>query len=256
MDWSAYLKTSGSEKVYRRILPYLILTAVTLALSAPAWADGDKLDALIKDYGTIGRDLHKAQATQAALMKQKTALDARGADLSRRQAALNAQADSHNSAAAEQQRELAKSRSDCNNSNQNSSGQANECDNAIKKLNQKTADLNAGVAPLQAQQNQLDLEYGQYNQAANDWTEQENRNTTALNALYRALNDWSDRADGLMGSGPFMDEVEASHAGEACTHRNLPDGMLSIEELQHYAAGAERCLKYVAAQRKQAARTP
>lgn len=231
------------------VLP--ILVAMTTAAAA-ADAPGDKVHTLVKDYASINRDLRKTQAVQAALMQQKSKIDATGADLNKRQDALNDQADSHNTEAAAQQRALVKNKSDCNNANQNSSGQANACDNDIKKLNQKTADLNASVAPLQQQQSELDLEYAQYNQAANDWSVQEQRTMTELNTLYRALNDWADRADDLMGSEPFQEEVEDNHADKQCVHHALPDGVVGIEELQSYAAGAERCLRYIDAQRRKA----
>ena len=240
-------------------MPHVLLRSVTLpilialaATSAMADAPGDKVHTLVRDYVSIDHDLRKTQALQAALMQQKSKIDATGAGLNNRQDALNDQANSHNTEAAAQQRALVKSKSDCNNANQNSSGEANACDNAIKQLNQKTADLNAGVAPLQQQQSELDLEYAQYNQTANDWSVQEQRTMTELNTLYRALNDWADRADDLMGSGPFQDEVEANHADKQCVHHGLPDGVVSIEELQTYAAGAERCLRYIDAQRRKA----
>jgi len=229
-------------------------------LAAPAagsdTAATDKVNALVKDYASINRDLRNTQAAQSALMQQKSKLDTTGAELSKRQDALNSQANAHNSEAAAQQAALAKSKSDCNNGNQNSSGEANACDNNIKKLNQKTAALNASVATLQQQQSELDLEYAQYHQAANDWSEQEQQTMTELNTLYRALNDWADRADELIGGEPFQEEVEANHADKYCLHHELPDGVVSIEQLQSYSTVAERCLKYVAAQRRLAHAAP
>ena len=242
----------------RLILPLLIAT-----LSTAAWADNvgaDKMAALLKDYSSISRDLHKAQQTQAVLLKQKTDLDDKGLNLSGRQLALNSQTDTHNSVAAQQQKDLDAAKSNCNNSGNSNSGNTpqhvNDCDNKVKKLNKVTLEVNASVKPIQDQQSQLDLEFAQYTQAANDWSVQEDQNTTSLNALYRALNDWADRADDYMGSAPFLDQVEAGHADQVCSHRNLPDGLLSIEELQHYTAGADRCLKYVATQQKLAATHP
>lgn len=227
------------------------LLAVSVALSVSA--AGDKSDLLIKDYASINRDLHKAQVTQAALLKQKVVLDARGTQLTQRQDTMNGRADAHNAEAAAQQREIAKTKSDCNNSDvqgKNTAQHVNDCDNLAKKLNKKTLDVNAGVLPLETEQSALDLDFAQYNQAANDWNVQEQENMTSMNTLFRALNDWADQADGYMGSGPFLDEMQAAHAEQACAHRALPDGLLSIEELQRYAAGADRCLRYVAAQRK------
>lgn len=232
----------------------LLLPLLIVALPSAAWAGSDKMTALLKDYSSISRDLYKAQQTQAVLLKQKTDLDDKGLNLSSRQLALNTQADTHNSVAEQQKRELAAAKSNCSNSDyvdgKNTPQHINDCDNKVKKLNKVTLQVNAGVKPIQDQQSELDLEFAQYTQAANDWSVQEDRNTTSLNALYRALNDWADRADDYMGGAPFLDQVEAAHADQVCSHRNLPDGLLSIEELQHYAAGADRCLKYVATQQK------
>src|SRR5579859_5514952 len=209
---------------------------------------------LIKDYASISRDLRKAQQTQAALLKQKAALDARGAELSGRQQGLNAETETHNSVAVQQQKDLDTAKTRCNNGGlvdgKDTPQHVDDCGNAAKKLNKITLQVNAGVKPLQSRQTQLDLEFGLYNQAANDWTVQEQQTMTSLNTLYRALNSWADRADNLMGSAPFQEEMEMNHADQACAHRALPDGMLSIEELQRYAADADRCLKYVAGERK------
>lgn len=227
------------------------LPALLVALSVSA--AGDKGDLLIRDYASISRDLHKAQQTQAALLKQKTELDARGADLTKRQDAMNARADAHNAEAANQQRQIAKSKSDCNNSDvqgKNTAQHVNDCDNLAKKLNEKTQEVNAGVLPLETEQTALDVAFAQYTQAGNDWNAQENQNMTALNALYRALNDWADQADGYMGGASFLDTMQATHAEQVCAHRALPDGLLSIDELQRYAVGADRCLRYIQTQRR------
>lgn len=233
-----------------RVTPLL-----ALVVAVAASAGGDKGDVLIKDYASINRDLRKAQVTQAGLLKQKTALDARGTELSQRQDAMNSRADAHNAEAAAQQRQIAKNKSDCNNSDvqgKNTAQHVNDCDNQVKTLNKKTQEVNADVLPLETEQSVLDLDFAQYTQAANDWNLQENQTMTSLNTLYRALNDWADQADGYMSSGPFLDEMQAADAGQACAHRALPDGLLSIEELQHYAAGAERCLLYVSTHRHKA----
>ena len=143
-----------------------ILLAAIAVMPVLAWSDdaGDKAGALLRDYGSISRDLHKTQLTQSALMKQKTALDAQGSALSRRQDALNAQADAHNTLAADQQKALEDNKNQCNNKDfvegKNTPQHINDCDNQIKKLNQKSALVNADVLPLETQQTQLDLEYG------------------------------------------------------------------------------------------------
>ena len=216
------------------LLRSVVLLLVIAMMPAAAWAGaGDKVDTLLRDYSSISSDLHKMQLTQADLMKQKAALDAQGSTLSRRQDALNAQPNATYAPATNQQKPLG--------------------DNKAKKLKKMSLVADAGALPLETRQSELDLKYSQYDEVANDWNAQEQQTVTALNALYRALNSWADRADDFMGSVPFRKEMEASHAGEACAHRALPDGTLSIEELQDYAAGAERCLRYVAARRKPSA---
>ena len=121
----------------------------------------------------------------------------------------------------------------------------NNCDNKIKQINEETLVVNAGKLPLKLQQSQLDKEFAQYNQAAKDWTERENHNTTALNTLNQALNDWLNRASALLSSEAFRAEVYYTHATNICNPRALPNGHLSADDLQRDAASADRCLRFV-----------
>lgn len=235
---------------------WLLAPLLALSIAAPpaVSADDDKLASLIKDYGSISQGLHKAQQTQATLLRQKGALDAQGANLSARQQGLNAETQVHTSVAVQEQKDLDAKQEQCGRSG--SAGakgalpHAAGCGSASKKLGKMTLAVNVGGKLEENQQTLLDLEFGQYTQAANDWTARENQNITAMNALYGSLNEWADRADYYMRSGPFRDEVQASHAGKACTQRKLPDGTLSMEALQRYSADAESCLRYVATRRK------
>ncbi|HEV2110425.1 MAG TPA: hypothetical protein VGT99_03645 [Gammaproteobacteria bacterium] len=240
------------------LLRNVVLLAVITVTPTAAWADaaGEKIGTLLRDYGSISRDLRQTQLAQAELIKQKAALDIRGSDLSTRQGALNAHPRDPNAAADNQQQAPGENKNPCNNQDHvNGKGtpqHLNDCDNKTKKLKKMGIAGNAGVLPLETRQTELDLEFNLYNQAADDWNAQEQQTITALNSLYRALNSWADRADDFIGSAPFQEEIEASHAHQACSQRALPDGMLSIDELQDYTVGAERCLNYVAAQRKPA----
>lgn len=218
------------------------LCLLSLSLPATVLAAGtDEMNSLLKDYGTISQGLHKAEQTQAALMKQKEAIDAQGANLAARQQGLNAETQVHSSVAEQEQKELDARKQRC---------AIGGCGKGQRKLGKITLAVSVGGKLQENQQTLLDLAFGQYTQAANDWTEQENRNVTAANALYRALNDWADHADYYMRGTPFLGEVQASHAEKVCARGKLPDGKLSIDQLQLYAVDAERCLRYVAARRK------
>jgi chromosome segregation ATPase len=237
-----------------RLCTAAVLAATTLAISTGALAAGQsKVETLIQEFSTASRDLHKWQAAQAALLQQKTAIDATAADIAKRQADLNQQMETHNAAAEQQKQLLAKSRSECNNGGNNTSEHTNSCDNNIKKLNKQSAAMDAELLPLQTEQTSIDVAYSQYNQTASDWSVQEQRTTTALNALYRSMNDWADNAEGLVTSDPFQTEVLAEHWEKYCPNRPLPSGVLSIDVVVRYADGYDKCLKYVESQRRAAA---
>lgn len=233
------------------------LIAMSVLLGCPAVAappaGQDKVSSLIYGFADISGDLHKLQAQQAALVQQRAAIDASGADLAKRQDALNQQAQAHNEQAADQQKNLAASQSACTGPDNSSTAMhVKDCDEVIKKLNKQSAEINASMAPLQAQQSELDLAYGQYNQSANDWSVQEQQNTTSLNSLYRSLNDWADQADALITSESFQDEILVDHAEKYCPRHGLSSGTLSVQKLTQYADSADRCLKHIAAERRAA----
>ncbi|MFI4967165.1 MAG: hypothetical protein ACHQAU_00455 [Gammaproteobacteria bacterium] len=230
-----------------------VLAACMSTVSAGALAAGPgKVESLIREYSDTSRDLHKWRTTQSALLQQKASIDATAGDLAKRQAALNQQMETHNAAAEQQKQLLVKSRSDCNNGGNNTSGHVNECDNNIKKLNKQTAALDSELLPLQTEQTSIDVAYSQYNQTANDWSVQEQQATTALNALYRAMNDWADQAEELITSDTFQTEILAQHWEKYCPNRPLPSGTLSIDVVTRYADGYDKCLKYVESQRRAA----
>jgi len=232
----------------------LAVSVLMLTAQPGASAEGQsKVESLIQEFSSTARDLRKWQTAQAALLQQKASIDATAADLAKRQDALNAQMQAHNDRAEQQKQLLAKSRKECNNGGDNTSEHVNTCDNNIKKLNKQTAALDAELLPLQTEQTDIDVAYTQYNQTANDWAVQEQRTTTALNAVYRSMNDWADRADGLIGSGPFQTEILAEHWEKYCPNRGMPSGVLSIDAVMRYANTYDKCLKYVQSQRHAAA---
>jgi len=228
---------------------------LSLFLPAAALAGGtDDMDSLLKDYGAISQSLYKAQQTQTALLKQKEAIDAQGVELVARQQGMNSETEVHSSIEVAEQKELDAKKDQCDKGSSGSGKggppHADGCGKGPKKLGKITLAASVSGTPQESRQTLLDLEFGQYTQSANDWTEQENRNVTAANALYRALNDWVDRADYYMRGASFQDAVQASHADKVCARNRLPEGTLSIEQLQLYAVDAEHCLHYVAVRRK------
>ncbi len=238
----------------RELRSAAVLAAGILAVSAGALAAGQsRVEYLIQEFGDTSRDLHKWRTTQTALLQQKASIDATAGDLAKRQTALNQQMETHNAAAEQQKQLLAKSRSECNNGGDNTSGHVNECDNNIKKLNKQTAALDAELLPLQTEQTSIDVAYSQYNQTANDWSVQEQQTTTALNALYRSLNDWADQAEELITSDSFETQILAEHWEKECPNRTMPGRTLSIDEVSHFANTYDKCLKYVESQRHAAA---
>ena len=242
----------------RVLLRNTVLSALIAVMSATAWAGArDKVDTLLRNYDSISRDLQKAQSAQSALLAQKTALDARGSDLVKRQDALNAHPRDPNQTAPSQQQAPDAGKPRCDDvshaDGKSAPQRAAGCDSKTKKLGKMGLSVNAGALPIETGQTRLDLEYNQYNEAAHDWNAQEQQTIAALNKQYRSLNDWADRAEGLITSAPFQAEVVAEHWERYCPDRAMPSGVLSIDQVVSFADGYADCLKYVGSRPKTAA---
>ena len=224
------------------MLPRNVVLSVLIAvMPAIAWAGAtDRVDTLLREYSSISRDLNKTQLAQSALIAQKAAIDDRGSDLSKRQDVLNAHPRDPNAAAPIQQAPVDENKSRCN---------GDRCDNKTKKLSKMSIAVTAGALPLETRQTRLDLEYNQYAEAAHDWNAREQQTITALNGLYSSMNNWADRAEGLVTSAPFQAVIHSEHWERYCPDRAMPSGRLSIDEVMSFADGYAGCLKYVAAHR-------
>lgn len=210
----------------------------------------DKVGVLIKQYDSDMADLHKLQATQADLVKQKAAIDVTGADLAKRQADLNKQADAHNAAVDAQKKSLQGTKKDCGSSNSASAQQASDCATSVDALNNKTTSLNNETLPMQTEQTSINLSYSQYNQTANDWNVQEQQNMTGINTLYGSMNDWLDDADALIGGQGLADEIALNHLEKSCPKHSLPaNGSITVDQLMRFSADDQKCLKAVEAMR-------
>lgn len=240
----------------RMLLRNLVLLMAVALLPAAAWADArDKVSMLLRDYGSISRDLQKAQSAQAALLRQKASLDARGSALTKRQDELNAHAHYVAPAPANPQQAPDTDQSRCDNQARAGGKGAppKGCDNKSRKLKKLGFGADVGALAPETPQTELDLEFSQYDEAAHDWNAQEQQTITALNGLYRSLNDWADRAEGLVTSDPFQAEIRAEHWERYCPDRAMPSGVLGIDAVMDFAEGYANCLKYVAARRKPSA---
>lgn len=236
------------------LLRNIVLSMAIAMMTAAAWAGArDKVDTLLRDYGSISRDLHDAQLAQSELLKQKAILDDRGSDLVKRQDTLNAHP-SIPAVPAAQQQAPQENKDPCDDKayadSKSTPQQVNGCDNKRKKLKKLSLDASAGALPVETRQSELDLEYSRYDEAAHDWNAQEQQTVTVLNSRYRSMNDWADRAAGLITSGPFQAEIVAEHWERYCPNRAMRSGVLSIDEVVHFADGYAKCLKYVDAQRR------
>jgi hypothetical protein len=223
----------------------LCLFVVSLHAAAP-----DKLTVLMQQYGSDMKDLHRLQATQVDLVKQKAGIDATGADLAKRQGDLNTQADAHNAAVAAQQKALQSGKQDCGDADSNSKQNAANCASSVDSLNSKTTSLNNENLPLQTEQTNINLNYSQYNQSVNDWNLQEQQAMTAINTVYGSLNDWLDNADALIGGADFQSEIQLYHVDKDCPHHSLPgNGSITVDMLMRYTGADDKCLKAVEALR-------
>ncbi|HEV7163908.1 MAG TPA: hypothetical protein VGO35_00785 [Gammaproteobacteria bacterium] len=270
------------RKVFHLGIGALAVVCVLAKAAGTAPAAGqDKMETLVHEYSFISCDLHKLQTTQADLVQQKAAIDATGNDLAKRQDALSQQEQAHKKTpagpvqqkaaidapggdlpkrqdalsrqdqahdqqAAAQKQHLDPDQSECTDADHATGKSTPRHVKAIKKLSKLTMVTGGGQLPLESKQTDLDMAYAQYDQKAKDWNLQEQASITALNSAYRALNEWADQADGLITSQSFRDEVHANHAGKYCPYHELPDGTLSMEELENYADSADRCLKFIA----------
>lgn len=231
------------------------LSILIAVIPAAAWADArDKVDMLLRDYDSISRNLQTTQLAQSALMKQKAIIEAQGSDLLKRQDALNAHPRDPNAAWANPQKPQDENKSRCG-SQSGTDGKdtplpAGDCDNKTRKLGKIGIAVNAGTLPLENSQSRLDLDYNRYREAANDWNAQEQQTMATLNRMYRSMNDWADRAERLITSSPFQQEVLAEHWEKYCPNRAMPSGLLSIDQVVRFADGYANCLKYIVPRRK------
>jgi chromosome segregation ATPase len=227
------------------ILFSILLLSPGLVLAAMPDTLQQKAEALAKESDGLLLQRHKWEGVQKALLAQKKQIEDTQKAVMGQEDALNQRSVSHNQQIAAQQAALNSNKSGCNNGGDNSSGHTNDCDNDIKSLNSKTGDLNADTTTLQSDQAKLDAQYAKANQDASDWNAHESVATEHLNAVYRATNDWLDRAYAVIIDGDFRDAVTAAGADAACENRGLPAEKLRIPTLVRLSDAYRKCLKTV-----------
>ena len=203
-----------------------------------------KVQGLVSESDSIAKQRHKWETVQQALMAQKQQIEATQKAVEEAQDALNQRTVSHNQQITAQQQALKKNESDCK-SGDTSAGHVDDCDKDIKDLNQKTGNLNADVGSVETDQAKLDAQYAQANQDASDWNAHESLATQHLNDVYRAGNDWLDRAYTVITDSDFRDAVTATGSDAVCENRGLPTTKLSIPTLNRLTDAYRKCLKTV-----------
>jgi chromosome segregation ATPase len=204
-----------------------------------------KVQALARESDGIAKQRHKWETVQQALLAQKKQIEATQEAVMNAQDTLNQRSVSHNQQVAAQQEALKKNESGCRNGGEQGSGHVDDCDKDIKDLNQKTGALDSDVGSVESEQAKLDAQYAQANQDASDWNAHESLATQHLNEVYRAGNDWLDRAYEVITDQDFRDEVTATGSDASCENRGLPAGKLSIPTLVRLSEAYRKCLKTV-----------
>jgi chromosome segregation ATPase len=207
-----------------------------------------KVQALAKESDGIAKQRHKWETVQQALMAQKQQIEANQKSVMDAQDALNQRTVSHNQQVATQQQALQKNQSQCKNGSDSGTSHVDDCDKDIQGLNQKSGALNADVGSVESEQAKLDAQYAEANQSASDWNAHESVATQHLNEVYRAGNDWLDRAYQVITDEDFRDAVAATGSDAYCENRGLPTGKLSIPTLNRLSETYRKCLKYVLSQ--------
>jgi chromosome segregation ATPase len=237
-----------------------LVMVCTLALMLPGLAAAAMPDTLQIRVETLARESdglvkqrHKWDSVQQALLAQKQQIEATQKEVLQDQDSFNQRAVNHDQQVAAQQQTLKAKQSDCGNDSGNTTSHVNDCDNDAKKLNQKSGDLNTDVTALQTEQAKLNAKYAQANQSASDWNAHESVATDHLNEVYRATNDWLDRAYTVIIDEDFRDAVTATGADAYCENRGLPADRLSIPTLIRLSDGYRKCLKYVLSAEQKAA---
>jgi chromosome segregation ATPase len=203
-----------------------------------------KVVTLARESDSLLQTRHKWEGVQKALLAQKRQIEDTQKAVMQQQDTLNQRSAAHNQVAANQQQTLKSIKSNCADSADSTSHNA-DCNKDAKSLNQKTGDLNADTATLQSEQDKLDAQYAKANQDASDWTAHESMATDHLNEVYRATNDWLDRAYAVITDEDFRDAVTAAGADAACENRGLPGVKLSIPTLVRLSDAYRKCLKTV-----------
>lgn len=228
---------------------YLSFWTLTAFARAPAGGLPVRIESLLQEGTALSQQRQTLTATLTRLLQQKQALEANARQLTQQQAQLNRQADAHNQRVAVQQKSLRKNQSECNNmgaaTGTNTSGHVNQCDNEIKALNARTADIDAGVTGLAGQQAAVAKQTEENNQKINAWYPQEQQTVNQLNLIYQKTNDWMDRAYDFFASSRFQSAAHAAHADKDCSVSNQPSGTVTVQQLEAASVTALNCLRRV-----------
>ncbi|HEY3644779.1 MAG TPA: hypothetical protein VGM16_05510 [Gammaproteobacteria bacterium] len=234
----------------RRLVCLLLsLTLPGLAAAAMPPELQARVAALAKQSDSLYKQRRKWEGVQQALLAQKQQIEADQAELGKRQEDLDRMSATHNQAAAAQQQRL--KGGGCDKDKGGGELGDDQCNKDAKQLNAGTKQLNAESASLETEQAALETKYAKANQDASDWNAHESQATEHLNQVYRGLNDWLDKAYGVITDSDFRDEVTAQGADAQCENKGLPAGTLPIATVKRLADGYRKCLSYVLSAQQQ-----
>ena len=228
-----------------RVLTAVVLSVWILNVSATQLSLNNGVKSLLEQGISISRERRNLETQQAALLKQKTELDAAGTALGQQQAALNQDIEANNQAITQHNGKQDQNQSSCQQGN-GSAGQTNDCNKDIKTLNVSRADLKAQQDTLKRRQDELNAAYQRHGQDAQAWNDKEQKTVTRLNAVYQGQNNWMDAANSLIASDAFQALMTETNAGSRCSNTVPKGDRITPALLRKYAEAIVGCLSYVA----------
>lgn len=227
-----------------RVVVAVLLSACAATAQATSPAVNSGVQSMLEQGTSISRERRSLEAQQAALLKQKSDLDAAGEALDVQQAALNQDIEANNQAITQQTGKTSQNQTDCQ-QGKGGAGQTNQCNQDIKTLNTSRVDLKAQQDVLKQRQDDLNAAYQRHTQDAQAWNDKEQKTVTRLNAVYQSQNNWMDAANSLITGDAFQALVTQTNAASRCSGTVPKGNRITSALLQKYADTIVGCLSYV-----------
>jgi hypothetical protein len=238
-----------------RIFSSCVLIAICIS-SGSAFAYNYHLDRdinnLLSEGTTLTQKYQTAEKAQHDLMQEKQAIDQENRDINTKQTAYNQAAVEHEQHVAKQNQAIQEMSERCNNSDsdQNTTGHVNWCDNRARALNAQSQVINSDAAEISAQKTAITAQTESFNQKAAKWNRHQMLTVSVFNDASHRLNAWLDRTYTFMNTSDFQGNIAWAHAGKRCadysSRQDIPPEQALLDQAQH----ALGCLRYVEDARK------